>query len=110
MRVLILIALLFAFTAGSYVELAHASSYAHSSEHHQMEHNDNADHEPCHSKQDHNHDENGCDGCCCVHSHSMATSPAPLKTTLNASKQTIIASADHHRSIDISGLKRPPRL
>lgn len=91
-------------------ETVHATMPDHACSHHQMDHDDHADNEPCHSEYDQSHDENGCDDCCCVHSHSMATSPVPLKTALDVNKQNIIVSADHHRSIDISGLKRPPRL
>ena len=90
--------------------MAHASAGDHACSHHQMDHDDNVDNEPCHSEQDQSHDENGCDDCCCVHSHSMATSVTPTKTPLTVNKQNIIASADHHTSIDLSGLKRPPRL
>ncbi len=110
MRFLILIALLSAFTAGSFADMAHAHASNHACAHHQMDQDDSADNEPCHSEQDQSHDENACDDCCCVHSHSIATSAAPTKTPLSVSKQNIIVSADHHHSIDISGLKRPPRL
>ena len=57
-----------------------------------------------------NHDESACDDCCCVHSHLMVNLVTPTKISLNFNKQIIIASADHHHSIDLSGLKRPPRL
>lgn len=110
MRVLILIALLFAFTAGGFVDMAHAAAPDHACAHHQMDQDDSADNEPCHSEQDQNHDQNACDDCCCIHSHSLATTATPTKTPLNVNKQNIIASADHHNSIDLSGLKRPPRL
>ena len=104
MRILILIALLFAFTAGSFAGVAHASAEHHACAQHQI---DNLDKTPCHSEQDQNHDESACDDCCCVHSHSMAT---PAKTTLAVSKQNVIASSDHQYSTEISSLKRPPRL
>jgi len=107
MRILILIALLFAFTAGSFAGVAHASAENHACAQHQI---DNVDKTPCHSEQDQNHDESACDDCCCVHSHSMATSATPAKTTLAVSKQNVIASSDHHYSTEISSLKRPPRL
>jgi hypothetical protein len=109
MRILILIALLFTFTVGSYVDMASAAS-GHAHVRAQLDQNTDVDTEPCHSNQEHNYDENGCDGCCCVHSHSMATAIAPIKISFDIKKHIIIASADHHRSIDISGLKRPPRL
>ena len=106
MRVLILIALLFAFTAGSFVDMAHASAGDHACAHHQMDHDDNADNEPCHSEGD----QSQCDDCCCVHSHSMATSVTPSKTPLAMKQRNIIASLDDHYSAELSGLKRPPRL
>lgn len=106
MRVLILIALLFAFTAGSYVDMAYASAGDHVCAHHQMDQDDGADSEPCHSEQD----QSQCDDCCCVHSHSMATSMTPTKTLLRVDKQNIIAFADRYYSTHLSGLKRPPRL
>ena len=110
MRFLILIALLFAFTAGSYVDMAHAATPDHTCVHHQMDQDDNADNEPCHSEQDQSHDDNACDDCCCVHSHSMATSATPTKMALDVNKQNIIASLDSYYSTELSGLKRPPRL
>ena len=106
MRVLILIALLFAFTAGSYADMAHAAAPDHDCAHHQLDHDDNADNEPCHSEQD----QSQCDDCCCVHSHSMATSVIPTKTPLTTKQRNIIASLDDHYSAELSGLKRPPRL
>ena len=106
MRIFILIALLFAFTAGSFADMAHASAGDDTCAHHQMDQDDSVDNEPCHSEQD----QTQCDDCCCIHSHSIATTATPTKTPLNVNKQNIIASADHHNSIDLSGLKRPPRL
>lgn len=106
MRILILIALLFAFTAGSYVDMAHAHAADHTCEHHQMDHDDHVDNEPCHSEGD----QNQCDDCCCVHSHSMATSVTPTKTPHATKQQNIIASLDGYYSAELSGLKRPPRL
>ena len=106
MRILILIALLFSFTAGGFADMAHASAPDHTCAHHQMDQDDSVDNEPCHSEQD----QSQCDDCCCIHSHSMATSVAPAKMALNVSKQNVIASAEHHYSAELSGLKRPPRL
>lgn len=110
MRIILLIALLFAFSAGSYVDMAHAHAGNHMHANHQVDHGDNLDNEPCHSNKDHNHDENGCDGCCCVHSHSMATLVTPNKTPPASKQQNIIASLDSYYSTELSGLKRPPRL
>ena len=110
MRFVILIALLFVFTVGSYADMTHASAGDHSCVHHQMDHDDNADNEPCYSEQDQSHDENGCDDCCCVHSHSMATSVTPAKIPHATKQQNIIASLDGYYSAELSGLKRPPRL
>ena len=106
MRVLILIALLFAFTAGSFADMAHAAAPDHTCAHHQMDQDDSADNEPCHSEQD----QSQCDDCCCVHSHSMATSVTQTKTPHATKQQNIIASLDSHYSAELSGLKRPPRL
>lgn len=106
MRILILIALLFAFSAGSYVDMSHAHAADHTCAHHQMDHDDHVDNEPCHSEQD----QSQCDDCCCVHSHSMATSVTPTKTPLSAKERNIIASLDSHYSAELSGLKRPPRI
>ncbi len=110
MRILILIALLFAFTAGGFVDVAHAFALDNARAHHQVEQGDIADNEHCHSKQDQNNDQNICDDCCCAHSHSVATSPLSTRTDFNLGKHHIIASANHHESADLSGLKRPPRL
>ena len=110
MRILILITLLFAFTAGGFADMAHASAPGHTCAHHQMDQDDSVGNEPCHSEKDQSHDENACDDCCCAHSHSIATSATPTKTALDVSKQNIIASTEHHYSAELSGLKRPPRL
>ena len=106
MRTLVLIALLYAFTAGSYVDMAHASAGDHSCVHHQIDHDDHADSEPCHSEGD----QSQCDDCCCVHSHSMAASVTPNKTPPASKQPNIIASLDSYYSTELSGLKRPPRL
>lgn len=90
--------------------MAYASAADHACVHHQMDQDDNLDNEPCHSEQDQSHDNNACDDCCCVHSHSMATSATPTQTALDVSKQNIIASTEHHYSAELSGLKRPPRI
>ena len=106
MRTLVLIALLFAFTAGSYVDMVHASAKDHASAHHHIDQEDAADNEPCHSEQD----QSQCDDCCCVHSHSIATSVTPTKTPPATKQRNIIASLDDRYSAELSGLKRPPRL
>ena len=111
MRILILITLLFASVVGSFADTLHASAPDHTCVYHQMDQDDNVDNGPCHSEQNQNHDDNNtCDDCYCVHSHSIATTAMTTKTPLNVNKQNIIALADHHHSIDISGPKRPPRL
>lgn len=91
-------------------ETVHATMPDHACSHHQMDHDDHADNEPCHSEYDQSHDENGCDDCCCVHSHSMAAFNLPLNTPISVQKQNIIASVDNHYSAELSGLRRPPRL
>lgn len=106
MRVLILIALLFAFTAGSFADMAHAAVSEHACAHHHMEQDNSADNEPCHSEQE----QTQCDDCCCVHSHPMANSVTLTKTPLTAKQRNIIASLDDHYSAELSGLKRPPRF
>lgn len=108
MRMFLIISLLFVFTVGSNTDKAHAAVPDHTCAHHQI-HQDNTvdvDNESCHSEQDQEH----CDDCCCVHSHSMATSPSPLKTILSIHKQNVVSSTENHHSIDVYGLKRPPRL
>ena len=113
MRFLLLVALLLAFTAGGFADMAHASAGDHACANHQMDQDDNkvnTDNEPCHSEQDQSHSENSCDDCCCVHSHSMATTSSLNKTIFDVSKQNVIASMDHHYSAEVAGLKRPPRL
>ena len=110
MRFLVVIILLASFSVGSIADMAHAAALDHVCVHHQMNQDDSANKEPCHSEQDQSHDENGCDDCCCAHSHSMATSNAPVKTPLTVNRQYIAALADHHYSAELSGLRRPPRL
>lgn len=106
MRVLILIALLFVFTAGSFADIAHAAAPDHTCVHHQADQNNNVDTDPCHSEQD----QSQCSDCCCVHSHSMVTFVTPAKVPLGVNKHNIIASADDPYSVELSGLRRPPRL
>lgn len=112
MRVLILILMLFTFAVGNFSNTVHAATHNDTCGHHHLDHNVDADHEPCHSEQEQEqgHDENGCDDCCCVHSHSMAMSVTPTKTPYATKQQNIIASLDDHYSVELSGLKRPPRL
>ena len=95
MRVLVLIALLFAFTAGSFADMAHAAASDHTCAHHHLDHDDDAKNEPCHSEQD----QSQCDDCCCIHSHSMATSITPTKTPPTTKQRNIIASFDDHYSV-----------
>lgn len=106
MRILILIAVLHSFSVGGFADMAHAFAADHICAHHHMDYDDNAHDEPCHSEQD----QSQCDGCCCIHSHSMATSVTPIEIALNVSKQNTIVSADNYYSYEFSGLKRPPRL
>ena len=86
--------------------MAHAAAPDHACAHHQLDHDDNVDNEPCHSEQD----QSQCDDCCCVHFHSMATSVTPIKTPPTIRQRNIIVSLDDYYSADLSGLKRPPRL
>ena len=106
MRILILIALLFAFTAGSYIDIAHASGGDSMCTYHQNDRDVSTDGEPCHSEQE----QNQCEDCCCVHSHSMTIFVTPSKTPIGTRKHHIIASLDLYDSAELSRLKRPPRL
>ena len=110
MRTLILIALLFAFTTGINANMANASVGDHMHASNQMNYGDNLDNEPCHIEKDHSHDESGCYGCCCIHSHAMVASVTPTKNLFSIKQKNIITSLDSYYSADLSGLKRPPRL
>jgi ABC-type nickel/cobalt efflux system permease component RcnA len=105
-----LILMLFTFAVGSFSDTVHAATHNHTSGHHHLEHNVDADQEPCHSDQEQSHDENGCDDCCCAHSHSMVMSVISTKTLYATKQQNIIASLDDHYSVKLASLKRPPRL
>ena len=109
MRVLILILMLFTFAVGIFSDAVHAAAHNHTGSHH-LDHNIDADSESCNSDQDRSHDENGCDDCCCVHSHSMATSTESIKMVINATKQSAPIFIDQYDSVLVAGLKRPPRL
>lgn len=102
MRILFLIALLFSFTVGGFVDMAHATTADHAHAQHQMKHDSD---KPCHSDEE----KNQCDDCCCVHSHSMASFVAPIQTLRFSKKQNIVISLDTHYSIDLSRLNPPPR-
>lgn len=106
MRVLTLIVVLFALTAGGFIDMAHATTPNQAYAHLQLQQDDHADDKPCHSEQDQNH----CDDCCCIHSHSMATPEIQTKVPLRVTKQNFIASTDNYYSTEPSSLKRPPRL
>jgi len=106
MRILVLIALLFTFTVGSFADMAHASTSDHTCVHHQMTQDNNLDNEDCHS----DHSQNECDDCCCIHSHSMAALTFQTKILITVERQDIILSAGQHYSAELSGLKRPPRI
>lgn len=106
MRVLILIALLFTFVVGGFSDAVHAAAQDHTCMHHQLDQDDSTENEPCHSEQD----QSQCDDCCCIHSHSMAAVNTSARMPLNVTKHTIIALADNPYSVDLSGLRRPPRL
>ena len=110
MRILVLIALLFTFLVGSTVEIAYASAPDHACTHYQMDNADSTDDKPCHAEQDQNHEQNACDDCCCVHAHSMTAPITPAKTAFHVNTQNVIATTDNHYSVELSGLKRPPRL
>ena len=106
MRVLTLIALLFVFTAGSFTDVAHATEPDHACAHHQLDHDDKSENETGHSELD----QGQCDGCCCIHSHSMATPVTLTKTSPTTKQNNSIASLDDYYSAELAGLKRPPRL
>ena len=116
MRILILTALLFAFTASGFVDIAHASAADHNCAHHKADHDnhahddhengDHAQNEPCPSE----HSTAQCNDCCCVHTHSMQTSVTLIKMPTALKLENIIASYTDHYSAELAGLKRPPRL
>ena len=108
MRVFVLLALLFAFTVGGYSNSAYSAVPDLECTHHQMEHNQNTDtqKEPCHSEQD----QEQCDDCCCVHSHSMTITPIPVSAPSYVKHQDVVTHSDSYRSAELSGLRRPPRL
>ena len=106
MRLAIFTLLLLTFSMGSLADLAHASAQDHACTHHQMEQDSNTDKEHCDSDENHSQ----CDDCCCIHSHSMATSTFQTKKLLKVDKQEVIESADQHYSAELPGLKRPPRI
>lgn len=86
--------------------MAHASMSGYACAHHQMDQDDSVNSEPCHSEQE----QNQCDDCCCAHSHTIATLTMPDKAAPSMTKKHVVVPEDHHHSIDLSGLKRPPRL
>ena len=110
MRVWIFKLMLFTLVIGNFSDRVYAAAPDHAFAHHQMYHSNAADNESYHSEEGQNQDESAWDDCDWVHSHLMVNLVTPTKISLNFNKQIIIASADHHHSIDLSGLKRPPRL
>lgn len=106
MRALILIALLFVFTAGCFADMAHAAEADHMCIHHEMDQDDNANNEPCDPEEEHSQ----CDDCCSAHSHSMTTAVESIRLPYDRNTKEIIVSTDHYSSIEPSNLKRPPRL
>lgn len=106
MRIMILIALLFAFIAGAGPDMAHASVSDHACAHHQTAESDNADSDICQPE----HNQGQCYDCCCLHSHSMANSIISTKSAPKLNRQNIFAFISDPYSAELSGLKRPPRL
>ena len=106
MRILFLITLLFTFVVGSFPDTAHAVLESHTCTHQQMDQENNAASETCHSEQD----EGQCEDCCCVHSHSMVTPNAYVNAPVRISKKNTIVSLNNNYFTTLSGLRRPPRL
>lgn len=102
------------FVVGGFSDLAHAYVADHACDHYQMEQHNKTDSEPCHSEQSQNKDENqeqgSCNDCCCVHSQTITTFNAPLKTPMNVNVPFILVSSDNHNSFKHSALRRPPRF
>lgn len=106
MRVLIFIALLFTFSVGFFHDAAHAGAMDQKCVHAHIDQSDNVDKEPCHSEQQ----QEQCDDCCCVHSHSMTVSSLTVNMPEKVRKKNLIFSVENSYSADLEGLRRPPRL
>ena len=106
MRILILIACLFAFTAGSFSGAAHASIADHNIEFHQIDLNHDDHDEPCHSEKSEQH----CDDCCCTHLHTLAIPFGPEDTAFSVSKIRITLFSDRQKKSEPGSLYKPPRL
>lgn len=109
MRVFVLLALLFTFAVGGYSNSAYSAVPDLECTHHQVEHDHSADtqKDPCQSEQN----EEQCNDCCCVHSHSMTATPIPVSApSYYMRHQDAAAHSDSYRSAELSGLRRPPRL
>jgi hypothetical protein len=104
MRVLILVALLFTFTVGTFSDIAHAATPDHTCAHQQIDQDNGS--ESCHSNQD----PSQCDDCCCVHSHTIAMNVSVSSATPIVSGQSMAVFQDSADSDLIYGLRRPPRL
>ena len=105
MRVWILIACLFSFSAGSFADLAHAAMADTICAHHETE---VVDVDPACADDNHTHnDDNDCQDCCCIHTHILAGS---FMSVSNEVVRDRMASMPYDRfvSIDASPLYRPP--
>lgn len=111
MRILSLLALLFVFVFGMSADYAHATEDASLCSHHSAEFSGTQNNDDCHSTQEHNdHEQSECGDCCCAHSHSIATMPVITTASTQNISQSISELRTNLSSVDLSGLRRPPRL
>lgn len=106
MRVFILIALLFAFTADSQINLAFAVDAHHIASEHGTHHSNHVDDEPCHS----DHQQNQCDDCCCIHSHTQASVSEQEEKQYQSNHYITFMIAENMHSAELSSIKPPPRI
>ncbi len=106
MRILILITCLFAFTAGSFADLAHAAAPEIMCAHHETQANDTD--QDCVDDQTQNQNDE-CDDCCCIHTHIHVLTDLFTDASTGALKDhTVLSLNQSFRSSDHSPLYRPP--
>jgi len=112
MRIVVLIALLMSFTAGSYDASAKAAMGNHNCVEELILDNGDSQADPCHSEQEKNHEHEQCDDCrtCCSHSQSMTSIGFTSYDLPLRGNDRFIIQAEHSPSFNPQGLKRPPRL
>lgn len=106
MRIFVLIAFLFAFTAGSFADLAHAAVPDTACSHHEVEVSDLD--QNCADNQTQDQEQySECQDCCCTHTHIITNLPAGTPIA-NITSLKVLTFDELFYSNDNAPVHRPP--